>query len=189
MNQDHTLIRHLRAGKVAVIPTDTLYGIVARVARPEAVNHIYNLRRRTPSKPCIILISELGQLEGLGITPTVLQRSMLERLWPNPISIILPTHRSDLEYLHRGTNTLAVRLPDSRELRELITQTGPLIAPSANHEGFPPAETIEQAKAYFGEEHVQYIDGGLRQAQPSGLIDLSGTVPTILRPIPNGITF
>ena len=189
MDQNITLINDLRDGQVAVILTDTLYGIVASAANPEAVSRIYALRRRKPSKPCIILISELSQLDGLGIAPTAHQKAMIEHYWPNPISIILPTDRSDLKYLHRGTNALAIRLPNSLELRQLISQTGPLIAPSANHEGFPPAETIKQAKDYFGDEPAHYIDGGLRQGQPSGLIDLTGVTPIILRPLPDGLTF
>jgi L-threonylcarbamoyladenylate synthase len=188
MNQDHTLITNLRAGKLAVIPTDTLYGLVASAASPAAVKQVYAVRRRTPSKPCIILISELAQLDQLGITPSASQLATLEKYWPNPVSIILPTHRTDLEYLHRGTNTLAVRLPATPDLRELISQTGPPIAPSANHEGFPPAETVNQAKAYFGDQDIQYIDGGSRKGQPSGLIDMTGTTSIILRPMPDGIT-
>lgn len=183
MNQNQALIEGLLDGKLAVIPTDTLYGLVASAFKPEAVEKVYALRRRTPSKPCIILIANFTQLKGLGITPTKSQQATLEHHWPNPVSFILPTDSSDLEYLHRGTCSLAVRMPDDTELRELITLTGPLIAPSANHEGMPPAKSIAEAKAYFGDEVEFYIDKGVRKGEPSGLIDLTGRTPVILRPL------
>src|SRR5204863_149383 len=64
------------------------------------------------------------------------------------------------EYLHRGTNTLALRLPKDESLQNLLKKTGPLIAPSANVEGLPPAKNITDAKKYFGDGVDLYIDGG-----------------------------
>ena len=75
-------------------------------------------------------------------------------------------------------------LPESEELRKLITKVGPIIAPSANHEGLPPATTIEEAKAYFGADILIYIDDGIRRGRPSGLIDLTGEQPLMIRPLP-----
>ena len=176
-----SLVTALRKGEIAVIPTDTLYGIVASALDPQAVEKVYLLRRRNPAKPCIVLISEFSDLATLGIEVNSDQKKILDEVWPGPVSIILPT-KLDVSYLHRGTNTLAIRLPNDENLRVLIRQTGPLIAPSANYEGQSPASTIVEAKAYFGDE-VIYVDGEIKKGQPSGLIDLTQNPPVSIRPL------
>jgi L-threonylcarbamoyladenylate synthase len=183
MDTNKALIDELKNGGIAVIPTDTLYGIVASALIPSAVENVYRLRRRNPAKPCIILIADKSQLSLLGIDVDPVQEELIDSYWPGPVSIILPTTK-DCEYLHRDTKTLAIRMPNNRNLRELIRQTGPLIAPSANHEGLPPAQSLSEAHTYFGSEVAIYIDGGTKNGAPSGLIDLSQTPPLILRPVP-----
>ena len=78
--------------------------------------------------------------------------------------------------------SMAFRLPAIKELRDLLLQTGPLIAPSANPEGLAPASDTAQAEEYFGHEIDMYIDGGKIEGKPSKLIKLhkDGTV-NILR--------
>ena len=75
-------------------------------------------------------------------------------------------------YLHRGTNSLAFRLPANKGLQELISQTGPLVAPSANMEGLPPATTIDEAENYFGDKVNFYIGDGKIAGKPSKLIKI-----------------
>lgn len=166
----------LAAGGVAVIPTDTLYGIVGQALNRDSVERIYKIKGRQPQKPFIILISNISQLAQFDVQPV----DQLGDYWPGPVSIILPCQRADLEYLHRGTGSLAFRLPAKADLRELIDITGPLVAPSANPEGQPPAETVEQAKNYFGDQIDTYLDGGNITGQPSRLIKIQdGQVETL----------
>jgi L-threonylcarbamoyladenylate synthase len=74
--------------------------------------------------------------------------------------------------LHRGTKTLAFRLPSSQSLRTLLIETGPLIAPSANPEGQAPAQNITEAKKYFGDLVDFYLDGGEIHGKASKVIKL-----------------
>ena len=182
MDTNKALIHELENGGIAVIPTDTLYGIVASTLKPQAVEKVYQLRRRSPAKPCIILISDQSQLETLGIHVDAYQQKVLDQYWPGPVSMILST-TLDASYLHRGTKTLAVRLPNNDILRQVIRQTGPLIAPSANLEGHSPAITIREAHTYFADTVGTYIDGGTLQGKPSGLIDITKSAPKIIRPL------
>ena len=85
------------------------------------------------------------------------------------------------EYLHRGTKTLAFRIPKAAWLRKLLQETGPLIAPSANFEGEPPALTIRAAKKYFGENVDFYADAGRLVSKPSTLIKIERGKVTVLR--------
>ncbi len=162
------VVQLLKAGKVGVIPTDTIYGIVGSALNPKTVERIYKLRKRSIDKPFIILISQLSDLKKFEIQITEKQREFLENHWPNPISVVV--------------SGMAFRIPKDLWLRRLLDQIGPLVAPSANFEGEKPAETISEAKKYFGDNVDFYVDGGVIKSQPSTLIRLNedGTY-TILR--------
>lgn len=156
---------------VGVLPTDTLYGLVGSALSKKAVEKIYKLRKRNPKKPSIILISSLADLKLFNIRVNNLTMKQLCHFWPGKVSIILPCP-TGFAYLHRGTKTLAFRLPAKKSLVNLIKSTGPLVAPSANPEGLPPAETIKQAKKYFGKKIDFYIDSGKLSGLPSTLIQI-----------------
>lgn len=167
------IINLLKKGKIGVIPTDTIYGIVGFALNKKTVEEIYKLRKRSPNKPFIILISSISDLEKFGITLTQKQQEFLSTNWPNPLSVILPVHSEKFKYLHRGMNSLAFRMPKDHDLLEVLQAVGPLVAPSANIEGEKPSETIDQAKKYFGDKVSFYIDGGKIKSQPSTLISLN----------------
>lgn len=166
----------LGAGKIGVIPTDTIYGIVGQALNKDAVERIYSVRKRNPNKPMIILISSTKDLELFGINADEKLKTILSQFWPGKTSVILPIDNDyflkKLTYLHRGTKTLAFRLPKEKKLTKLISQTGPLVAPSANTEGLPPSTTIEEAKKYFGNQVDFYVDGGKIECPPSKLIKI-----------------
>ncbi len=101
--------------------------------------------------------------------------------WPAPLSVILSIEIGKFEYLRPLNNTLAFRMPDNPQLQHLLSQTGPLVAPSANPQGLMPATTIEEAKAYFGESVDFYVDGGKSNSEPSTLVDLTKGVVQVIR--------
>jgi L-threonylcarbamoyladenylate synthase len=167
----------LKAGGIAVIPTDTLYGLVGCALNPGAVQRISELKQRSGAKPFIILIGDVSELDAFGVEPN----PRLEDFWPGAVSVILPCMRKDLSYLHLGTNSLAFRLPKNPELVSLLKQTGPLVAPSSNPGNHPPALTIAEAKQYFGDAVDYYQDGGSVNGRPSRLIRLVGDQVEVLR--------
>lgn len=170
-------------GSVAVMPTDTLYGIVGSALNRETVERIYQIRKRNPEKPCIILISDVTELEKFSVHLSESEKTLLLGYWPGPVSIVVPCDSGDFEYLHRGTNTLAFRVPGVEELRLMLAQVGPLIAPSANTEGGIPSKNIAEAKEYFGDQVDLYIDGGDISGKASKVIKLNKDgVIEILRP-------
>ena len=153
--KNHELIELLRSGGLAVIRTDTLYGLVASVGDRTAVERVYTVKNRNPHKSCIILIDSPGSCYNHGDELELDIRSHHEV----PTSFLIDGQHAP-EWLLRGNTELAYRVPAVAELRELLEQTGPLIAPSANPEGLPPARTIDEARAYFGENVDMYVDGG-----------------------------
>lgn len=171
----------LLKGELVVLPTDTLYGIHATALNPKVVEKLYQLRNRKPDKPFIILISSIKQLSLFEIKPNTLIKNILNKYWPGKVSIVLPCITKKFEYLHRGTKTLAFRMPDKKELLELINETGPLISTSVNPEGLPPAKTIIEAKKYFGDQIELYVDQGTLDSPPSTLISINENGITVLR--------
>ena len=165
----------LKAGGIGVMPTDTIYGLVGSALKPDTVARIYKVRQRSPDKPFIILISKLADLKKFDISLAPFQKDFLNKNWPGPLSVILPCPNPKFKYLHRGTKTLAFRLPS-----ELLASTGPLVAPSANPEGLPAAQTIKQAKDYFGDKLDFYLSGKVKN-EPSTLISLVGEKVVVLR--------
>jgi len=172
------LAKILRRGGVVVMPTDTIYGLVGRAEDKRAVERIYQIKGRPPRKPCIILAGEVSQIAKFGVILNEERKKFLRQAWAKPTSVILPCEDEAWEHLHRGTGTLAFRLPESPSLRKLLLSVGPLIAPSANPEGHPPAQDIKEAKKYFGKAVDLYIDAGPNRGLPSQVLQLhpSGAV-------------
>lgn len=166
-------IKILKNGGVGVLLTDTLYGLVGQALNEETVARIYKIKNRDGNKPLIILISSIEDLKLFEINVSEELKIRLESFWPGPTSIILPCQKEEFEYLHRGTNSLAFRLPKKDDLIEILQETGPLVAPSANPESLPPAQSTEEAEKYFSKNIDFYIKGPKPQNNPSKIIDLS----------------
>jgi tRNA A37 threonylcarbamoyladenosine synthetase subunit TsaC/SUA5/YrdC len=120
------------------------------------------------------LIGDISELNKFSIVLSESQKNTLEKYWfassgvegSNPTSIVLDCDDDAFTYLHRGTKTLAFRLPAQKDLQNLLLKTGPLIAPSANLEGLPPARNISEARGYFG-DLVDPVRGREGSQQPS----------------------
>lgn len=178
----YKLAQDLKSGKIGVIPTDTIYGIVGSALIPKTVERIYKLKKRDTGKPFIILISSSEDLKIFNISISVKIEQFLKKIWPGKVSVILDLpEKNNLKYLHRGTNSLSFRLPDNPSLIKLLKISGPLVSPSANLEGEKESESIDQAKKYFGGNVDFYIDGGKIKSKPSTLIKIKNNEITILR--------
>ena len=126
----------------------------------------------------IILIGSLNDLRKFDINLNAWQKKILNKVWPEKVSAVLPCPDKKFSYLHRGTKTLAFRLPKKRELLKILSISGPLVAPSANREGEKPAKNLVQAKKYFSKNVFYYSKGNLAGA-PSKLIDLTYEIDKI----------
>jgi L-threonylcarbamoyladenylate synthase len=163
----------LKKGGVAVIPTDTLYGLVASAFNKKAVERVYKIRGRDKNKPCIVLISSFIDLKKFEVSINDEQKKFLESVWPGKVSVVLPCTSKKLDYLHRGTKTIAFRMigPRNKNLLKILKSVGPLVAPSANPQGLPPAKKRSEARKYFGKEVDAYVCVGTKDSKPSTLIE------------------
>lgn len=166
-------IELLKSGSVGVMPTDTVYGIVARAEDEQAVARLYQAKHRE-RKPGTLIAASTDQLESLGVPSNDIAR--VEQWWPGALSAVLPVEGR--VYLHQGLGDLAMRVVADPAIRAVLETTGPLITSSANQPGEPGATTVQEAINYFGDAVDFYVDGG----------DLSGKAPsTIVRPSIKGI--
>ncbi len=154
--KNHELIDLLRSGGVAVIRTDTLYGIVASANIEAAVEQVYRVKGRDANKSCIVLLDDMRSAYGRGDELDADEHRYHSDV---PTSFLINGQGAP-NWLLRENNDLAYRVPNSLDIRQFLAQTGPLIAPSANPQGHAPARTIDEAKAYFGDAVDMYVDGG-----------------------------
>ena len=181
MGTNGSITKKIKIGKIGVIPTDTIYGVAAAAFSKKAVTRAYKILKRNPKKPFIVLIGSIEDLALFNIKLDGTTRDILETLWPGKVSVVLPVKTRKFEYLHRGTETLAFRLPKKKGLADLLKKTGPLISTSANSEGAKPAETAAEAKKYFGDSIDFYIVGGKMKSFPSTLVEIKEGKIRVLR--------
>jgi L-threonylcarbamoyladenylate synthase len=167
----------LANGGIAVVRTDTIYGIIALASKKRAVEKVYEVKHRDPTKQCILLIPGSGSVREH--SAVISRYSTPDQ---PPTSIVVPK-TNEHEWVLRGGDTVAYRVVRDGFLKKVVQAVGQVIAPSANPEGLPPARTIEQAKAYFGDSVNLYIDGGEvpEDVQASRIIEVKpdGSIVTI----------
>lgn len=170
--------KYLRDGQIGVIPTDTVYGLVACAQDQAAVLRLYALKQRE-NKPGTIIAANAEQLVELGLKARYVHA--VQQFWPGAISIVLPVG-IELPYLHLGKHSLAVRVTEDKQLAKMLEQTGPILSTSANHPGESEAKTIQEAVKYFKDSVDFYVDGGdLSERQPSTVIRIVDDAVEILR--------
>lgn len=167
----------LKAGKVGVIPTDTIYGLVACAINQDAALRVIDVKGRK-NKPGTILAASINQLVELGLKRRYL--TAVEQYWPGAISVIIPTGPW-LDYLHQGKYSLAVRIPDYPELQALLQRTGPLITTSANMADKNPSKDLKDAMNYFHDKIDFYVDGGTLNGEASTVIRIVDDAVEVLR--------
>jgi L-threonylcarbamoyladenylate synthase len=164
---DGRLTAIISSGGAGFMPSDTTYGLSALAANPSAVEKVHKLKERSSHKPFIVLINDLSQLEGLGVSLEEVKLAL--PYWPGALTIICAAPKAPA-YLERGTDSLAVRLPADKGIRDLIAKTGPIISTSANLEGQPIIQSADKAYEVFGDGLDFYVDAGVIGNLPSTIV-------------------
>ncbi len=172
----------LRQGQLAVIPTDTVYGVAADAFNPEATAAVFAAKQRSRKHPLPILIHSPKQLPGLvGAVPPAAER-LMAAYWPGALTLVVPA-TPDLQWdIGDNEGTVAVRMPLDDVTLEVIRQVGPLAVTSANRSGEPPATGVQEARMALGGEVALYLDDGPRtDRRPSTIVDLTRAEPFLIR--------
>ncbi|MBP3223652.1 MAG: peptide chain release factor N(5)-glutamine methyltransferase [Actinomycetaceae bacterium] len=156
-------------GKLIVIPTDTVYGIACDATNAQAHKNLIATKNRGDDKPAPLLVSSVKMMEKIAVLDERAYK-LIGAYMPGALTLVMPA-RSSWKNAHNST--VALRIPDDECVRELLAVTGPLAVSSANMTGQPPACTVDEAYAYFGDKVSVYLDGGeMRNANPSTIVSL-----------------
>jgi L-threonylcarbamoyladenylate synthase len=179
----------LSGGGLVAFPTETVYGLGGDAFNPAALARIFEAKNRPRFDPLIIHIAGPDSLERIADL-SLLDRAAREklavltaRLWPGPLTLILPKKKEVPDLATSGLATVAVRLPDHPAARKLVSlSTGAVAAPSANPFGYLSPTRAEHVLEQLGGRVDLVIDGGpSRVGLESTVLDLCGA-PRILRP-------
>ncbi|OLF18688.1 L-threonylcarbamoyladenylate synthase [Actinophytocola xanthii] len=172
----------VRAGRLVVVPTDTVYGIGADAFSSSAVRSLLEAKNRGPDMPVGVLVGSWTTVDGLVLSVPRPARMLIEAFWPGDLSIVLP-HAPSLAWdLGRTSGTVMLRMPLHPVAIELLREVGPMAVSSANRSGQPPAATAAEARDQLGESVAVYLDGGPSgDPVPSTIVDLTGDTPVVLR--------
>ena len=172
----------LRKGDLAVIPTDTVYGLAADAFSPPAVTSLLAAKGRDRQMPPPVLVGTVRAASALVEDLSAFGKDLIDEFWPGGLTLVMRANRSLIWDLGDTKGTVAVRMPLHELALELLKQTGPLAVSSANRSGAPPATTAADAEAQLGEAVAVYLDGGPCSGDvPSTIVDLTGAVPKLLR--------
>lgn len=162
----------LEAGGVALLPTETVYGLACLANNSQAVDRIYALKGRTFQKPLAVCVQDIDMARAFGLfSPKAI--ALAERYWPGSLTLIVEAKPglhidAKCQSMSGGTPTIAFRCPEADWLPAL---NGPLALTSANRSGEKDCVSYAESMAEFAEE----IDGSLRAN-----VALSGLPSTIV---------
>jgi L-threonylcarbamoyladenylate synthase len=172
----------LRKGDLAVMPTDTVYGLAADAFSPPAVVSLLTAKGRGRHMPPPVLVGTVRAATALVEDLNEFGKDLIDEFWPGGLTLVLRANRNLIWDLGDTKGTVAVRMPLHEIALELLKETGPLAVSSANRSGAPPATTAAAAEAQLGEAVAVYLDGGPCPGDvPSTIVDLTGPVPRLLR--------
>lgn len=174
----------IKNGGLVAFPTETVYGLGANALDPAAVSKIYAAKGRPSDNPMIVHIaraSDIGQL-----TPRLSEDivTLIDTFWPGPLTMVLKKKDIVPEVTTGGLDTVAVRMPDNPHALALINESGcPIAAPSANISGKPSPTKAQHVIDDLSGKIDAVIEGeDCRVGIESTVVDMTGSVPTILRP-------
>ena len=174
----------LREGNTVIFPTETVYGLGANALDEVAVSKIYEAKGRPSDNPLIVHIYDKKQVDDLAEEINENAKIIMDKFWPGPITIILK--KKDIVPMRTsgGLNTVAIRMPSNPIAKALLEEVKlPIAAPSANISGRPSPTRGR----HVYEEMNNRVDGIILGGDctfglESTVLDLTGDVPTILRP-------
>lgn len=172
----------LRRGGVVAYPTDTLYALAVDPRQDDAVRKLFAIKGRDYAAPIALIAADAVQARQAGVFGIPEER-MAQRLWPGPLTIVVPAARDLSRLLSGDLATLGVRVPAHAAARALAAVFGSCItATSANFSGQPAAGTPDEVAAAIGDRIDTLLDGGpVPGGPPSTVVQIVGGQPTMHR--------
>ena len=172
----------VQEGQLVVLPTDTVYGVGADAFNPAAVTALLAAKGRGRNMPPPVLVGSVRAAAALAESLGAFGQDLIDEFWPGPLTLVFRASQTLMWDLGDTMGTVAVRMPLHPVALGLLRRTGPMAVSSANKHSLPAATTADEAQAQLGDAISVYLDGGpCADNVPSTILDLTGTVPRMLR--------
>ena len=171
----------LTSGGAVVLPTETVYGLFAQALNEEAVNSVYQLKQRPRDKAMNLNVSNLNDINFFSQNTPFFLEKLYNRFMPGPLTIILKANDNVPFGVNSGLDTVGFRIPNHVKTLQLISETGPLIGPSANISGNESGKKFSDIQAQFSVDLPGIEDDPALTGIDSTILDLSGQKARILR--------
>lgn len=171
----------LENGGAVVLPTETVYGLFAQALNEDAVNRVYQLKQRPRDKAMNLNVSNLNDIYFFSQNTPFFLEKLYNRFMPGPLTIILKANDNVPFWVNSGLDTVGFRLPNHEQTLRLISETGPLIGPSANVSGQESGKKFSDIQAQFSVDLPGIEDDQALTGIDSTILDLSGQKARILR--------
>ncbi|MBI4265016.1 MAG: threonylcarbamoyl-AMP synthase [Acidobacteria bacterium] len=174
----------LRDGGLVAFPTETVYGLGAHARDPDAIRRLFEAKGRPAHDPLIVHVASLEQVEQVAAAVPEMARALAARFWPGPLTLVLPRGDAVPREVTAGLETVGVRVPSHPVARALLEAARlPIAAPSANLFSRPSPTCAAHVLHDLEGRIDMVLDGGpTTVGVESTVIDLTGDVPTVLRP-------
>ena len=170
-------------GEVALLPTDTVYGLAASPLHEKAVNEIYSLKQRPRTQNLPIMVASVKDLEKMGVEISLLAQKILDsELVPGDITLVLGFKDKPVLAWLQGREEVAIRIPNHQNLLEILGKTGPLLVTSANKHGNPNmSKHIAEVLADLNGLPGVVVEGKVGENVPSTIVNCRVNPPIIER--------
>ncbi len=174
----------LRDGGLVAFPTETVYGLGANALNANAVARIFEAKARPAWNPVIAHVGSIAEARALTTAWPDVATRLANAFWPGPLTLVLPKHHSVPDIVSAGLPAVAIRVPSHPVARALIAALGaPIAAPSANRFTELSPTTAAHVQESLGDRVDMILNGGASDVGiESTVVDLTGTVPVMLRP-------
>lgn len=160
-NEIEEIARGIKNGKIAIFPTETVYGIGTNAMDENACSKIFEIKRRDKKKPLIVLVSNKRMLEDIVEEINEIEKKLIEKFWPGPLTIIFKKKAIISDLISGGKEEIGVRMTSGKITHLLIETSGvPIVAPSANLSGNPTGIMPDKIRDELGLKVDYMVDCG-----------------------------
>lgn len=174
-------IAALKAGELAVLPTETVYGIFADAANEAAVQKLYAVKGRPVEKALNMNVADYDTILKYSVHQPAYLEKLVQTFLPGPLTIILEASPEVPEWIHVGKTTVGFRMPSIPATQEVIKSLGVLVGPSANLTGSPSPRFYDDLTSAILDKAAVALQDDSVYGLDTTILDLSGEMPKILR--------
>lgn len=179
---ENDIIKTLKDGKLVIMPTDTIYGIIGDATNEDVINKVYEVKERPHDKPLLILVSNLSMLHELVTEIPKETEKIIKKFWPGPLTILFKKSSKVSDTLTANSSLVAIRMPNDKRLLNIMNHLNrPLISTSANISSHNAITNPNQLEEKMKEKIDLIVDEGTVNNEASTLITIVNGKIEILR--------